>query len=703
MALLEDLGFSITADLGPFKKGMKQLGVETSKAASGMVKNLGGVADKLDRMLTKVGLVGGLLGGVAVKSAMDYETAMARARTMTDLTADEWKTLDENVRSLVSEFGIQDFAVAGEAVFQAFSTGADGVADATDRIRTSFKNYVAQGTDVGVTLGFIAQQQRLFGEEAGTTTGILDRLANATIRAQSDQERMARSLADTGQLAKAAGLSADEHAGTLATLTQSFGSAERAGTAYKGLLNAILTPTQAQREILDEVNAAIVQQLGDVDAAVAVWGSQEAALRANNLQLVDFGESAVQAAGGFFPFIDGLSSRLLGADVNIRRIAESMEGYSALLALTSDNGVQLGEDIEYVTTQTGRLDTQLGYMQDTAGHAWAKAITDLKLFAVELVTGTGFLADMKVILIEGGGALRDLTDRLRTWIETNPEGVQQVKESIVQWGKLFAGLWAGAKAISIGTGLWGLLFGKVGLFKPLLPLVSTLWTATLLPALKLAGGALLALLGPVGLVIAGVAAIGAAVIHFTVGWDAAWDAVVDMASFAAESVGVLWDGLVDTLTSVGGAILDALTYPFRKGAEIVVDLWEGVVGWFSGIGTSLSEFFGFGSSPGIPSAPLLGFNSGGFIPGSSASEGDSKIIAATPGEFVINEPSAKVLGSDFLEEANMAGETGQAPGRSGSTYNFNGLVDIGWVREVLIPMIEHANERSLGPRLPSAL
>lgn len=702
MGLTEKLGFSLEADLRPFVSKLGDVTREVGVASANMGRRFASVTDELGRALGKAGLVAGALAGAATKGAMSFEAAMARARTMSDLTNVEWEQLTANVKEATSTFGVTDFAQVGEAVFQAFSTGSSTVEEATEAVTVAFKNWRAQGTEVGTTLGFVAQQQALFGDAAGSSADILDRLANATIKAQSDQERMARAMAETGQLAKAAGLSADELAATMATLTQSTGSAERAATAFKGLLNAILTPTAAQAATIEDVNAGIIAQVGDLDAAVGVWGSLEGALKASNLELVTFGAQAVEAKGGFFPFIEDLATAMGRTDVNTRRVAESMEGYSALLALTGDAGQSLGENLGFIASESGRLDKQLGFMMNTADTMWDQALVDLKLFGVELVTGSGFLEDMKVVLTGASQALRSVTESVREWMENNPDALAEIKAGIVEWGKLLGGLWAVAKAVGILTTGWGLLSGALGIFKPLLPALGKLWTAALLPAIKVVGGALLGFLGPVGAVIAGVVAIGAAVLAFVVDWDAAWKAAGEILDEAIGFLSWLWDGFVEVLSVTGNAILDAITWPFRAGAELVVDIWTGVVDWFSGIGASISDFFGFNGGGLVQ--PVPGFAGGGWVPGSNVSAGDTVPAMLTPGEFVIREPSARVLGPEFLEAANAAADTGRAPGGTGGGVHIHGaIVDSRWWREVALPMLEYQTERRVGPRERSVL
>ena len=700
MALLEKLAFEVGADLRPFATKMKEAGVVASSAAVRMGRDFDRVVDRLGSILTKATAVGAVIGGVAVKSAADFEVAMARGRTMTDLTNAEFEELQDRIRKSIVDFGITDFAVASEAFFEAFSTGATGVDDALGRIDLAFKNFVAQGTDAKTTLGFLAQQQAIFGESAGDNVTILDRLANATLKAQSNQKAMALGLAETAALAKAAGLSADEHAAALAVLTQSQGNASRAATAFKGLLNAVLTEQVQQVEIVDALNDSLLRNNQINDFAVNTFGSVEAALAANGKQLVKFGEASVAAAGGFFPFIENLAAAIQGSDTDTRRLSESMEGYSAILALTANQGKVLGEVTNFVSTETGRLEKQFGFVESTATTAFNRAIAQLKDFGLAVVTDSSFLEDLKLILVDGTAALADMTRRVQEFIEANPEKVAQLKEDVVHWAKVAGAVLVATQAFSVVADIVVVVAGAVGLFKPLLPVVTFLFSKALVPAIVAVAGAFGIVLSPIAAVVTAIVGLGAVAIAFLTDWDATWDAAKRIVGVFVDNVVGFWNFLIDSIKGFAGFLIDAITFPFKKAAEIVRGIWEDVLAFILSIPgvNAVSEFLGFKGGGFVP-----GFQHGGFVGGTGGT--DSVLAKVTPREFIVKEPSASLLPPAFLESLNNVADTGQVPslGPAEIAIHIHGMTDPNWVRETFIPILEEAQERGLSPRTRSVL
>lgn len=700
--ILDAITFRVDADTKPFTTSLAGMVTQTKSAAGTMAAGFGKVTKGIGQLATRITAAGGLLGGVAVKGAASFEAAMLRAKTMTDLTTEQAAELNEQVRQLAVQEGVTDFAALGDTVFTAFSSGAKDTAEALELTELALRNLKAQGTDAATTIKFLTQQQKTWKGEAGTNADLMDKLAAAVLKAKDTQEGFVQSLEDVTPLAKASGITVDELFGTIADLSQSLNSAGKASTAFREILNANLTPTKLQSEAIEAMNQSLIDQAGITPDMIEEWGGLEQAAAAFNVQLVKFGKDAIAEAGGLESWLATVSKGMTATDESTRRLVRSVEGFNALLTFADDNARAMGEAVDFVADSGGRFERQYEDAASSFESAFSEAWAAVRELGLQLVIDTGLLDDLKGALKEGITVMQGWMAELRAFISENPDGVEQIKQQVLQWGKWIVGIAGVTTAMAALAPVVLVIKGGIDILVGAWGLLSAAWPVVVAGA-KLVGVAIAGLTWPITATIAAVAALATGVVVY---WDEIKAATTALVSWVGDGLAEVWgffEWLADGIAGIGSAIYDSITGWFGDAADWVVAKWDSVADWFAD--TWLGEAFGFAAGGPVPpggGAPA-GFQHGGIVAGRVGTD----VIPArlTRGEFVVNA-QATANNRALLEAINSGRQAAVQPPRGGPTelhIHAWGSVDEAAVRERLVPMLERISEAGLSPRVRSVL
>jgi hypothetical protein len=251
--------------------------------------------------------------------------------------------------------------------------------------------------------------------------------------------------------------------------------------------------------------------------------------------------------------------------------------------------------------------------------------------------------------------LVEAAGKVSAWVQANPEMVA----SLAKWGVGIGAVLAVGGPLLMTIGGLLMAVGSIG------------------PAVTAAGVVLAAFTGPVGLVIAGVAAVVAAGVALYKNWDQ-----------VKQTMGKLWDGMKGAFTTAWNAIGNTFTTAwnaikgvFRSGADAIVGSWGWVRDKLGLIGTAIGDIFlspfkagwaavqwlwrlftGGGAPAGGGNVPPPGFRqSGGPVHRDSpyvvGERGPELLIPDSPG-FVVSTPDfAEMFNSRALSPSSYATST----------------------------------------------
>ncbi|MGZ4954447.1 MAG: phage tail tape measure protein [Methylobacter sp.] len=523
-----------------------------------------------------VGAVGMAYAATApIKDAIEFESVMADVRKVVDLSDGEFKTLG---KSILDMSATMPMAASGIGAIVS-AAGQSGVA----------KEELLGFTQAAVKMGVAFD---MTGEEAGQTMASwragmainqkqAESLADAVNYLDSNMNASAKNISEVvtrqGAVAKAAGLTEIQIAALSAALLNSGAAPDIAATALKNLTNALTKGGSATKD-----QVAVFKQLGmtseevtssmqkDAEGTIKkVFAALAKAPAENRGALVGdlFGE---EAKGAIMPLLVNIQAldQAFNSVANATSYAGSMQKEYDIRSKTTANNLTL------LGNQATRLGINLGTVLLPATNAVfgvlgdgintvTKLAEEFPIFTNVVVGALVGLVGLKVVTLGAGYAYTILSDGC------------VIASAVLNFFRLStmranaALVWQ--KAVTLGASIQ--------------QKAMAVWTGTVTAAQWLWNAALSA--NPIGLVVAGIALLGAAAYLIYDNWKpiTAW--------FASA-----FTPIGEAATAIGSAIGSA----FFTAATIVRTVWESVISWladkFAWIGQTVEMVKGLGGAIG---------------------------------------------------------------------------------------------------------
>jgi len=267
-----------------------------------------------------------------------------------------------------------------------------------------------------------------------------------------------------------------------------------------------------------------------------------------------------------------------GNNEMLMKMFGSVEAGAAVLALTGENAQMFATDIEAMGEAAGAATDAFDQMEMSTSRQMEKMKSQLKDMAISI--GNALMPALQSFM----KLLTPIIEKVGAWLEKNPALT--------------------ATILAIVGGLGGLLL--VGGF--LLPMLGTIISMA-----PMVGAAFTMMLGPVGLIIAGIAALIAIGILV---WKN-WDTISEKAKEIWGNIVGFFEGVHDKIAKVFSTLADIMLAPFRAyviGLEMAINwiiqqlnkIHIDIPDWIPGIG---GKKFGFD----IPEITLPKFGEGGLI------------------------------------------------------------------------------------------
>ena len=468
------------------------------------------------------------MAGAPLKAAMAFESSMADVRKVVDMTDAEAAAMGRQIQSLSMQMPMAADGIASIVA----AAGQAGVA------RGELVQFAKDATMMGVAFDTTADEAgqtmatwrtafRMPQQEVMALAGKVNYLGNT---GPANVQQISEIVTRIGALGEVAGLQSGPLAALGATVAGVGVKSEIGATGIKNVLLALTagdSATKSQRTAfkmlgLEATTMAKAMQTDAAGSIVMVLEKLRQIPEAAQAGVLDqlFGKESIGAIAPLLTNIELLKSNLAKVNDESKYGASLQQEYAARIA-TSENSLQLIKNAAAVLAQT------IG----------ATLIPDFKAFAAQTA---------------------QVVQRIVAWVRENPELVKTI-------AKLAA---VGATAVTVIGGLlvvagtaamaFSQVYQAVGLLtggKGLMTIISTV--RTLLPLLG-------AISGPVGWIIAGIAAVGFLIYKywgpikaFMVGlWDgisAAAQPVIGELSAAFEPLKPAFDWLL-------GALGDAWTW-----------------------------------------------------------------------------------------------------------------------------------------------
>lgn len=370
----------------------------------------------------------GLIAGMAVKTAANFDKSMAQVKVATGLGGRGMKEME----TLALKWGSETIFSANESAEAMLELTKSGIGPAQVKagaLGATMNLAATEGLELGRTAEIVGATMNTFGLKAKESMRISDALAGGALESSASVSGLAQSLAQGGQSAAMYGLSVEETVGSLAAFAQNGIQASDAGTSLKTFLMRLNPTTKKAKELMNELgldffdskgkmlslaetSRVLNEHLGDMNdkqrsAALGIlFGSD--AIRAANIVYKEGPEGimryvrATEKTGsaekmaqaqmtGLAGSLENLKGSLETAAVHLgHALAPAVEFMATLIGGLADGFAALPPDVQTAIAVIGGVVALAGPLLFLAGSAAKAVIAIRELRAVE-ATGGGLM------------------------------------------------------------------------------------------------------------------------------------------------------------------------------------------------------------------------------------------------------------------------------------------------------------------------
>ncbi len=319
MAKLNDLIVTIGANTRRFDKGLG----DSMRKMKQFGKNTKALGRNLTRSLT---MPLAALGGLAVKTAADFEFSMAKVAAVSGFAANEMKALEAQAKQLGGSTSKSASEVAGlQLELAKLGKSSKEIENMTEDILSLG---IAFDKDLGETAAVVGQTLNQFGMDASETGRVADNMAVLFGSSSLDLEKYSTAMSTVGLTANTLGISLEDTGSALGILVDAGVEASTAGTALTKAFTKLVQSGVPANEVLNHLtsgNLSVAESFeffgdraGKIIPALQGAGEEIAALTAKQLAGAGAAKTARKvlentAKGGF----DALKSAVEAAGISI--------------------------------------------------------------------------------------------------------------------------------------------------------------------------------------------------------------------------------------------------------------------------------------------------------------------------------------------------------------------------------------------------
>lgn len=456
------------------------------------------------------------LGTAAVKTAADFDSAMAEVQAISGATGGEFDSLRDKAKEMgaKTKFSASESAEAMKYMAMAgwktedMLSGIEGIMNLA----------AASGENLGSVSDIVTDALTAFGLQAKDSAHFSDVLAAASNNANTNVSMLGESFKYVAPVAGSLGFSVEDTSTALGLMANSGIKASAAGTALRTILTNMVKPTDQMQEAMDTLGFSMTDNEGN--------------MKSLNQIMVDL-------RSGF----DGLSE---SEQASVAAALAGKEGMSGLLAIVNTGE----EDFNKLTNAINSADGTAQEMSDTMLNNLGGQLTILKS------TLEGIAISFGDILMP---AIQKITEKLQDFANWLNNLNEDQKKTIVTIATVVAVI--GPVLLILGN-----LFKTVSKISGAIQAFPSV-LSTITGVFKGIGTAIAGISAPLVAVIAAIGLLVAAFKHL-------WDTNEEFRN----RVTAIWESVKNKFTEFGQGIVDRLNelgFNFESITDVIKSVWEG--------------------------------------------------------------------------------------------------------------------------------
>lgn len=411
MAEKRELKVVVVGDASSGQRALKGLGDTAARTADRAQSGAERWAAGLNRTGTAMAATGAtmskrlsvpvaLFGGLALKTAGDFEAGMNRVGALSGATGAELEAMSNQAKELGST---TQFSASEAADAMGFLSQAGFDANETmEALPSTLQLAAAAGLDLGSAADITSNILSGYGlkvEELGKTNDVLTK---AFTSANMDLSMLGESMKYVGPIASGAGVQFEETAAAIGLLGNAGIQGSMAGTSLRQAIGALINPTKQQAQVIEELGLKTMDSQGNMLPLVDIIKQLETSGASTADIMSLFGQRAGPAMSALVSEGSGaladLTGKLENSGGTAQRIADSqMKGLNgALKELKS-----AFEGAMIALAETGALETATNALRKVANVVQRFSQANPQLMRFVVILGLVVIAAGPLLFVMG--------------------------------------------------------------------------------------------------------------------------------------------------------------------------------------------------------------------------------------------------------------------------------------------------------------
>ncbi|AEE95284.1 phage tail tape measure protein [Mahella australiensis] len=549
---MPDLGnvyFDITVKLDQLSAGIKQAQAQIAQLDSDINKKTQSVSSKFENMgksLSKTGKTMSLAvtaplvaaGGMAVKTAADFESMGNTFKAVSGATSEQFKRMSDLAKELGNDITLPGTSAtdAAAAMTELVKAGLS-IDDTFKAAKATLQLSAAAQIDNAEAATIVGQALNAFGLSGDKAITVADLLANSANASAGEITDMAYALQAGASVANMAGQSIEDFTTAISLMANAGVTGSDAGTSLKSMFMSLISPTDKAAKTMKQYGLNVYDangQLKPLPELVDLFSSKLGGMtdqQRNATLATIFGSDAIRAAN--IVLIEG---------------ANKWDNMSEAVNKSGGAAEVAGSKMQGTKGQIEALKSNLETLAITIGE--------------KLLPFVNKLVDGLTKVIDWFSNLSPATQDMILKMLALAAAIGPVILTVGKFMEAFSAISKGIKGISKG---FGLAKGAIGGFKVVLS----------------------ALTGPIGIAVLAIAGIVTAAILIYKNWDKisswlkqTWQSIAEFASSVWGGIvnffSTIWDGVSTFFSTAWNGITTTLSGIWNGLKETATVIWEGI-------------------------------------------------------------------------------------------------------------------------------